>query len=119
MNSPPTLKDLDGVARRLVNVLLDLVAAARSRRRAATLYDFQAELSDMRDVDDWCPADDMTGIRVISAVARLLAETRSISTAAALTYLRQVVLCKAQASKATAEPDDDLDDALSPFEELK
>jgi hypothetical protein len=77
---------------RLVKALISAIAAVRDRRLASATYDVRAELAEMQDIDDWCPQDDITGVRIVTDIALMLALTQALPTSVALACLRRILL---------------------------
>jgi hypothetical protein len=53
---------------------------------------YGAELAEMQDIDDWCPQDDITGVRIVTDIALMLALTQALPTSVALACLRRILL---------------------------
>ena len=68
----------------LLNLLVDVLASARGRNRLAVLHDLHTELAEFRGGEQFDPADDLTGLRVLAALACLLAQTQHIALGAVL-----------------------------------
>jgi hypothetical protein len=66
--------------------------ASRGRGLASATYEVRAELAEMQDIDDWCPQDDLTGVRIVTDIALMLALTQALPTSVALACLRRIIL---------------------------
>lgn len=86
---PQKLRD---ALQRLVKALISAIAEARDRRLASATYDVRAELAEMQDIDDWCPQDDITGVRIVTDIALMLALTQALPTSVTLACLRRIIL---------------------------